>query len=89
MARSPGVISGVVLGPKGKPVSEARVYFTAGPSPLPEIAALTDSSGSFSLTAPVPGEYVVEAVADPFRAQSSTVKVKGGEQVRLDLQLKK
>lgn len=88
MARSPSVISGIVRGPDGKPVSNARVYFTAGPVPLPEIAALTDSGGAFSLTAPAPGEYVIESAADEFSAQSSTVKVKGGEQVRLDLRLK-
>lgn len=87
MAR-PSVISGVVRSPDGKPVSNARVYFTAGPVPLPEIAALTDSSGAFSLTAPAPGEYVIESAADEFGARSSKVKVKGGEQVRLDLQLK-
>jgi hypothetical protein len=89
MARSPSVISGVVRSPDGKPVPNARVYFTAGPVPLPEIAALTDSNGAFSLTAPAPGEYVIESAADAFGARSSTVKVKGGEQVRLDLKLKK
>jgi hypothetical protein len=85
---SASVISGVVRGPDGKPVSNARVYFTAGPVPLPEIAALTDSNGAFSLTAPAPGEYVVESAADEFSTRSSKVKVKGGEQVRLDLKLK-
>ena len=89
MTRSPSVISGVVRSPDGKPVANARVYFTAGPGPLPEIAALTDSKGAFSLTAPAPGEYVIESAADEFGARSSTVKVKGGEQVRLDLQLKR
>jgi protocatechuate 3,4-dioxygenase beta subunit len=88
MARSPSVISGVVLSPDGKPVSNARVYFTAGPVPLPEIAAVTDNSGAFTLTAPAPGEYVIESAADEFGARSSKVKVKGGEQVRLDLKLK-
>lgn len=88
MPQSPSVIAGVVRGPDGKPVSNARVYFTAGPVPLPEIAALTDKSGAFSLTAPAPGEYVIESAADEFKARSSTVKVKGGERVRLDLQLK-
>lgn len=88
MARSPSVISGVVRGPDGKPVSNARVYFTAGPVPLPDIAAITDKSGTFSLTAPAPGEYVIESTADEFGARSSKVKVKGGEQVRLDLKLK-
>ena len=88
MARSPTVISGVVRSPDGKPLANARVYFTAGPVPLPEIAALTDDSGAFSLTAPQPGEYVVESVADEFGAKSSKVKVKGGEPVRLNLKLK-
>ncbi|HEV7797208.1 MAG TPA: carboxypeptidase-like regulatory domain-containing protein [Pyrinomonadaceae bacterium] len=89
MAQSPGVISGVVRGPNGKPVANARVYFKDGPGPLPEIAALTDSSGAFSLTAPAPGEYVIEVAADEFGSRSSKVKVKGGEQVSVDLQLKK
>jgi hypothetical protein len=88
MAGSASVISGVVRSPDGKPVSNARVYFTAGPVPLPDIAALTDSNGAFSLTAPAPGEYVVESAADEFGARSSRVNVKGGEQVRLDLKLK-
>lgn len=88
MPRSPSVISGIVRGPDGKPVSNARVYFTAGPVPLPEIAAITDSSGEFSLTAPAPGEYVIESAADKFGSRSSKIKVKGGEQVRLNLKLK-
>ena len=89
MPRSPSVISGVVRSPDGNPVSNARVYFTAGPVPLPDIAALTDSKGAFSLTAPAPGEYVIESVADKFGAGSAKVKVKGGEPVRLDLKLKR
>ena len=82
------VISGVVSGPDGKPIPNARVYFTSGPVPLPEIAAMTDKSGEFSLTAPAPGEYVVEAVTDKYGAQSSTTKVKGNKPVHLTLSLK-
>jgi hypothetical protein len=88
MAQSPSVISGVVHGPDGRPVSNARVYFTAGPVPLPEIAALTDKGGAFSLTAPAAGEYVIECAADDFKSRSLTVKVKGSGPVHLDLQLK-
>jgi hypothetical protein len=88
MPSVPSVISGVVRSPGGKPVSNARVYFTAGPVPLPEIAAVTDDSGAFSLTAPAPGEYVIETTADDFGARSSKVKVKSGEPVHLDLNLK-
>ena len=81
------VISGVVRGPDGKPIPNARVYFTSGPVPLPEIAAMTDKSGEFSLTAPAPGEYVIEAVTDKFGAQSSKAKVKGSKPVHLTLSL--
>ena len=88
MARSPSVISGVVRSPDGKPVSNARVYFTAGPVALPDIAALTDENGRFTLTAPAPGEYVIESSTDEYGARSSKVKVKGGEQVNLDLKMK-
>ena len=88
MPQSPSVISGIVHGPDGKPVSNARVYFTKGPVPLPEIAAVTDSRGEFSLTAPAPGEYVIESAADQFGSRSAKVKVKGGEPVRLNLKLK-
>lgn len=89
MARSPTVISGVVRGPDGKPVSNARVYFTDGPVPFPEIAALTDEGGKFSLTAPAPGEYVVSSAADDFAGKSSTVKVTGGKPVRLNFKLER
>lgn len=82
------VISGVVRGPKGKPIANARVYFTSGPVPLPEIAALTDEDGKFSLTAPAPGEYVIEGAADDFSPRSSKVTVKGNQPVTVELPLK-
>ena len=82
------VISGVVRGPDGTPIPNARVYFISGPVPLPEIAAMTDSSGEFSLTAPAPGEYVIEAVTDEFGPRSSKAKVKANKPVRLTLSLK-
>ena len=82
------VISGIVRGPKGQPIPNARVYFTSGPVPLPEIAAITNNSGEFSLTAPAPGEYVIEGAADDFQPQSSKVKVKGNAPVRLELPLR-
>ena len=84
----PSVISGVVRGPDGRPIANARVYFTSGPVPLPEIAAITDDSGEFSLTAPAPGDYVIEGAADEFQPQSSKVKVKGSAPVRLELPLR-
>src|SRR5439155_8121001 len=82
------VISGTVLDPNGQPKANARVYFTSGPVSLPEIAAVTDSSGKFSLTAPAPGEYVIESAADEFGTQSTSVTVKGERPVNVKLQLK-
>ena len=89
MAGSPSVISGVVHDQRGSPVTSARVYFTDGPVPLPDVAALTDSAGAFSLTAPAPGKYVIECATDEYAAKSQSVTVLGGQPARLEIQLKK
>jgi hypothetical protein len=57
MANNPIEIAGVVVDEEGNPVEEARVYFVEGPVPLPDFAALTDSSGRFALSAPISGTY--------------------------------
>jgi hypothetical protein len=87
MAGKPSLISGVVRNPSGNPVTDARVYFTAGPVPLPEIAALTDSNGAFSLSAPSPGIYSIECNADGFAPKAATVTVASGQKVHIDIQL--
>jgi len=51
------VVRGIVRTDQGDPVAEARVHFSRGPVPLPDIAALTDDQGSFAVTAPAPGRY--------------------------------
>jgi hypothetical protein len=89
MAVKPSIISGTVRDPSGKPVAEARVYFVDGPVPLPETAALTDSKGSFSLTAPAPGTYKIECNADGFKPERVTVTVKSGEKAHVDIRLRK
>lgn len=88
MAGPPEVIFGRVLGPGGKPIGNARVYFTQGPVPLPEIAALTDDSGKFSLTAPAPGKYVIAGAAEGFENSSATVNVAKGKEAHVDIKLK-
>jgi len=50
MVAKQSVISGIVRDPNGRPVADARIYFIGGPVPLPDIAALTDAAGAFSLT---------------------------------------
>ena len=89
MPASPAVIVGRVIGPGGKPIANARVYFTRGPVPLPEIAALTDDSGGFSLTAPAPGKYVLAAAAEGLTDSSATVEVGKGREANVDIKLKK
>jgi hypothetical protein len=85
MAQHPHVVSGVVRDSAGNPVPQARVYFTAGPGPLPEIAALTDASGAFSLTASAAGDYTLECAAEGLAPVSSKISVRSGDETRFDL----
>ena len=89
MAGQTGLISGVVHDPDGKPVREARVYFKDGPVPLPDVAALTDNRGAFSLPAPSAGTYKIECNADRFAPKTVKVEVAAGQNVKLDIKLKK
>jgi hypothetical protein len=89
MAEKPAVISGIVRDPGGKPITDARVYFAGGPMPLPDIAALTNSNGAFSLSVPSAGTYSIECNADGFAPRASTVTVASGQKVQLDIQLKR
>jgi len=72
----------------GTSVGEARVFFTGSPVPLPDIAALTDDDGRFSLFAPSPGRYQLVCHADGFDPASVTVDV-GGDAgtVEVDIEL--
>ncbi len=74
MAKAPILISGVVRDDAGEPVAEARVYFTAAPVSLPDIAALTDARGEFSLSVPVAGTYGLEANANHLGRASATIR---------------
>jgi len=89
MSSNPTEIAGVVVDSEGNPVEEARVYFVEGPVPLPDIAALTDSSGRFALSAPVSGTYQL-GVASEGSAGSvqKTTKVEVGEERSIDLEIR-
>lgn len=78
---------GVVRDPDGTPIPRARVAFAAGPVPLPDIAALTDAEGTFALSAPADGTYVVQCHADGYRRFEATFPIAGGETKRLDVRL--
>ncbi len=72
------VLRGVVVAPTGRPVDGARVGVSAGPAPVPDIAALTDPDGGFALGVPVPGTYEVWAAHDTGSTRA-TVTVTGSE----------
>ena len=83
MSNSPPVIAGMVVYTEGNPIEGARVFFVEGPVPLPDIAALTDGSGHFALSAPVSGTYQLGVASEGSAGlvqETSTVEV-GEEQV--------
>jgi hypothetical protein len=84
----PCVIFGVVRDPEGNAVVQARCAFSSGPVQLPDIAALTNSTGAFSLAAPVPGTYVVQCSADGFAPASLSVLVTGNQNLHVDMRLR-
>ena len=90
MSDNPPEIAGVVVGAEGNPVEEARVYFVEGPVPLPDIAALTDSSGRFALSAPTSGTYqlgIASEGAAGFLHETTTVEVGEVRRVALEVRL--
>ena len=70
------------------PVMEARVFFGTAPVPLPDIAALTDDDGRFSLYAPAPGRYEIVCHADGYDPVIVPIDVDGvSESVAVDFEL--
>jgi hypothetical protein len=56
-----------------------------GPGSFSDIAALTDSHGRFSLTAPQRGSYKVTCAAEGFAPVSITVEVPAKSALVIDL----
>ena len=78
MSASPHLIEGRVVDAAGAPVPMASVFFVEGPVALPDIAALTGPDGSFSLSVPGAGAYILGARADGHKPAAATVQVGGG-----------
>ena len=87
MTSQPALITGRVSQSGGQPIAGARVFFASGPAALPDIAALTDATGRFSLAAPWPGDYALEVVADGFHSQRVSTSVGTRETRELDIEL--
>lgn len=79
-------ISGVVLDPDGNPFPGARVYVTAAPAPVPDIAILSGPDGAFTLGARAPGMYRIAASADGFRTAEAEFDTSRPGDVKLRLQ---
>jgi hypothetical protein len=70
------------------PVTEARVFFGAAPVPMPDIAALTDDDGRFSLYVPAPGAYELVCHADGLHPAIVPIDVlPGSESIAVDVEL--
>ncbi len=87
MTHTAGIISGVVKDDNGNAISGARVSFISGPVPLPDIAALTDNNGSFVVSVPVPGEYLVEVVSEHFVAKKIHVAIESDQKKHFEMVL--
>ncbi|GAA2587630.1 carboxypeptidase-like regulatory domain-containing protein [Actinomadura fulvescens] len=81
------LIKGVVRDRAGRPVPEARVFFTAGPGSFPDMAAVTDEHGAFILTAPSSGDYTVQSQTDDGRAAHATVNVHADDDAQVEMRL--
>lgn len=69
------LIRGLVADADGKPISWATAVFMEGPVALPDIAAVTDDAGRFTVAAPAPGAYRVGFHAVAFEPAEVTVTV--------------
>jgi hypothetical protein len=80
-------VSGVVRDASGAPVAGARAFFSAGPGPFPDIAALTDEGGRFILSAPSPGTWEVTCADEGGRTCAATVEVAPGGESPVEIRL--
>lgn len=80
------LIRGTVTDADATPVEWATVFFASGDHPTPDIAAVTDASGAFVLTAPAPGTYRVGCHAEAYAPAEVTVEV-GADDVDLTITL--
>ena len=80
------LISGTVVDGDRRPVADARIAFSRGPVPMPDIAMLTDDHGHFTLSVPVKGTYELTFTADPHPPQRKTVNV-DSDQVSVTIQI--
>ena len=79
-------IFGTVVDAAGRAVAQARVYAVKAPGPMPDVAALTDAEGRFTIAAPLPGAYEIGCTSDAHGSATAAVQV-GSEAVRMQIRL--
>ena len=79
-------ISGTVVDAAGRPVAQARVYAVKASGAMPDIAALTDRQGRFTITAPLPGGYEIGCTSDAHGSATAAVQV-DGEAAHVEIRL--
>ena len=80
------LIRGRVTDEHGQPLPWASAAFASGPVDLPDIAAVSNAEGEFTLTAPVPGRYRLNVHADDHEGRAVDVDV-GAAEVAVTVQL--
>lgn len=68
-------VHGLVVDAKGRPVPQASVGWVEGPVALPDVMALTDAQGRFTLSAPVHGSYRLQCRSDAQGERQLAVQV--------------
>lgn len=69
------LIHGVVVDERDAALEWASVLFAESPVPLPDIAAITDEHGGFTVSAPVPGRYRLRCHAADLEPAEAIVDV--------------
>ena len=86
MASTARLIHLTVLDAAGRPVAGARVYVVSAPVAMPDVAALSDPQGRFTLGAPKAGRYEIGASSDSHGSAQATLDV-GDQGATLQLRL--
>jgi hypothetical protein len=73
------LIRGTVVDLSGAPVRWAAVWVAAGPGPTPDIAAMTDTTGTFVLTAARSGKYRIGCRAEGLATEEIEIDVGSGD----------
>ena len=79
------VIAGTATSPAG-PIATARVTIESSPGPVPDVAALTDDEGRFTLATAGPGRYTIAVHADGFEVARVECEVDTGD-THVDIEL--